>query len=152
MEPRLHGHFAPGGHLHDAAHLLWIVIDVLEALLGFHEVIDGRQRPLGHEPSQRELDVVPGSAHRRRDRNAVGLDLQRLLDGEGVGPGIDDSVAPPQHAASVGRGHGFPFAGGRLSLGVDRSRARRSTGGSILWNVRSVVARALPMHAGVAYP
>ena len=117
---------AASRHLDDAAYLLGIVGVMLEALLGLGDLVDRSQGPLGNEPAQRELDVVTRSAHRRGDRDAVHLDLQGLLDGEGVRSCVDGTVAPAQHAAPIGRGHPYPFAGGRLSLGVE-CNVRRSS-------------------------
>ena len=99
---------AASGHLHDAAYLLGIVVVVLEALLRLGHLLDGGQRTLGDEPAECELNVVTRRAHRGGHGDAIDLDLQRLLDREGVGAGVDDPVAPTQHAASIGGSHGSP--------------------------------------------
>ena len=66
-----------------------------------------------------------------------GIDLDRIDAVEPRAlPGIDGTVAPAQHAASIGRGHLVPFAGGGLSLGVIARIPCSSDVRSTLWNLR----------------
>ena len=61
--------------------------------------------------------------------------LCRALANRGLA-GIDGTVAPAQHAASVGRGHGFLSGNEAISLGPDRREERPSAGRSTVWNLR----------------
>ena len=44
-----------------------------------------RDDPLRHQEARRQLDVVPGRAHRDRERRPADANLERLFDGERVG-------------------------------------------------------------------
>ena len=108
MESRLHGLGRSGPHLDDSPGVLSVGVDEFEAFLGIHHIVDIGYHTFGDQPAQRELNVVSRRAHRGGNGNAVHLDLEGFFNRESIRAGGGRAITPPQHAAPVGRGHGFP--------------------------------------------